>query len=390
MDPSSRVENSPDTRGRHRTERLAARHSTRRQVLGGLAVGIGSGFAAWCEDSGRAAEPAPDPCRDDLAINESTALIFSKEAPLAPAVGLRDARAVWTHLPGRPVGRVLIFLHGHNGYVTVDSAGRPRGPGLGRTRRRGPRGCLGQARGPAGLRPGPHGSAARSHGADRDGPGGEHARQRLILGEGARRPVRRPGTTGQHGQRLPRAPGLPPSARRPAVSAQGFRRPTRRDRRGGSRGRTGARADLPLRPFRSGPAAGRGRGIDADPARSGLADGSLAVRLHLLVEGGGVRPVLRPMEGGRASWRRPSRCGPIRLHLPTAHPDREGRRLPACRGRQGDRRQPGYARQGPLTDQLRQGGPPRTGKLRGLVSPHALAPRRDPHLLHPGMLETST
>ncbi len=128
MDPSSRLEKSPDTRGCHRTESLAAKHPTRRQVLGGLALGIGSGFAAWCDGSGRAAEPAPHPCRDDLAINESTALIFSKEAPLAPASGLRDARAVWTHLPGRPVGRVLIFLHGHNGYVTVDSAGRPRVP----------------------------------------------------------------------------------------------------------------------------------------------------------------------------------------------------------------------------------------------------------------------
>ncbi len=74
------------------------------------------------------ADPVPDICRGDLAIDASTALLYSAEAPLTPTEGLRDARAVWTHVPTEPERQVLIFLHGHNGYVTVDAAGRSRVP----------------------------------------------------------------------------------------------------------------------------------------------------------------------------------------------------------------------------------------------------------------------
>jgi hypothetical protein len=103
---------------------LAGGRLTRRQLLGAVALGIG-GFGippATCSGS------SPDLCRDDLAIDDATALVFSGESPLVPAEGLRDARAVWVHVPARPQRSVLIFLHGHNGYVTVDAKGRSRVP----------------------------------------------------------------------------------------------------------------------------------------------------------------------------------------------------------------------------------------------------------------------
>jgi hypothetical protein len=71
---------------------------------------------------------AEEPFRDDLAINETTALIFSEQAPLRPHAGLKDSQAVWCHTSKEPARSVLLYFHGHNGYVTVDAQGRSRVP----------------------------------------------------------------------------------------------------------------------------------------------------------------------------------------------------------------------------------------------------------------------
>ncbi len=88
---------------------------------------IGTGVSA--ANILRAAQPAaPEAHGDAVAIDDATALLYSRQAPLEPAPGLRDARAVWSHVPERPDRSVLVYLHGHNGYVTVDANGRPRVP----------------------------------------------------------------------------------------------------------------------------------------------------------------------------------------------------------------------------------------------------------------------
>ncbi len=100
---------------------------TRRQMLRFGLIGSAAPLTvAFPSRAGAAAEP--DLCRDDVAIDDATAMLFSREAPLVPGAGLRDARAVWSRVPGRPDRGVLIYLHGHNGYVTVDATGRPRVP----------------------------------------------------------------------------------------------------------------------------------------------------------------------------------------------------------------------------------------------------------------------
>lgn len=95
---------------------------TRRQLfsaaLGGLAGGV----------NGRAVAAGAELCRADVPIDDTQAVLFPAEAPLVPAAGLRDARAVWVHVPRRPKPRVLLFLHGYDNYVTVDAGGRPRVP----------------------------------------------------------------------------------------------------------------------------------------------------------------------------------------------------------------------------------------------------------------------
>lgn len=66
--------------------------------------------------------------RSDYAIDDTTALLFCGEAPLVPAPGQRDAQAVWARvLPGFD-HTALIYLHGHNNYVTVDPFGVSRVP----------------------------------------------------------------------------------------------------------------------------------------------------------------------------------------------------------------------------------------------------------------------
>jgi hypothetical protein len=99
---------------------------TRRQALRATAAGLGGVFGV----NGRAGrvEAAPNPGADDVAIDATTAQLFCAEAPLAAASGLRDARAVWCHVPENPDQTVLIYFHGHNGYVTVDASGRSRVP----------------------------------------------------------------------------------------------------------------------------------------------------------------------------------------------------------------------------------------------------------------------
>jgi hypothetical protein len=116
-----------DTASHRRWDGFTGTRLTRRQVLGAAgAFGVGGVFAALssCGQAGAASEILGD----DIAIDAATALLYSAEAPLTPAEGLRDAQAVWTHVPAGPERRVLIFLHGHNGYVTVDAAGRSRVP----------------------------------------------------------------------------------------------------------------------------------------------------------------------------------------------------------------------------------------------------------------------
>jgi hypothetical protein len=66
--------------------------------------------------------------RGDVPVDDRAALLFSAEAPLVPADGLRDARAVWSRVPRRPDKSALVYLHGHNRYVTVDASGRSRVP----------------------------------------------------------------------------------------------------------------------------------------------------------------------------------------------------------------------------------------------------------------------
>jgi hypothetical protein len=101
----------------------ASDRRTRRQVLRDAALSLAGASTALVHVA-----RAEDFCRDDLAINETTALIFSEQSPLRPDMGLKDARAVWCHAPKEPARRVLLFFHGHNGYVTVDAQGHSRVP----------------------------------------------------------------------------------------------------------------------------------------------------------------------------------------------------------------------------------------------------------------------
>lgn len=96
-----------------------------------LNAAVGGAVALSCATRSRADEEL---CRDDVAIDRHTALLFPKTAPLVPAAGKRDARAVWSRVPGHPDRSVLIYLHGHNNYVTVDASGRSRVPDWATTR----------------------------------------------------------------------------------------------------------------------------------------------------------------------------------------------------------------------------------------------------------------
>ena len=75
-------------------------------------------------------------------------------------------------------------------------------PRLGGRQRCGPRGRLGQAGGPSGIRIEPPGIPQNGEKAHRDRPGGQHARQWLILGQGTGRTVCRPGAAGIARSRL--------------------------------------------------------------------------------------------------------------------------------------------------------------------------------------------
>lgn len=116
----------PDRMMDHRIAGARGPQWTRRQALRAFGVGLG-GIAASRSGVGRV-HAGPNPANGDVAIDQATALVFSAEAPLVPASGLRDAQAVWCHAPVNPDKSVLVYLHGHNGYVTVDAKGRPRVP----------------------------------------------------------------------------------------------------------------------------------------------------------------------------------------------------------------------------------------------------------------------
>lgn len=89
---------------------------------------VGAGVASAAASCLARAEGGQDLCRDDVSVNATTALLYSAKAPLVPGEGLRDARAVWSCVSRQPERSVLVFLHGHNGYVTVDGSGRSRVP----------------------------------------------------------------------------------------------------------------------------------------------------------------------------------------------------------------------------------------------------------------------
>ena len=84
--------------------------------------------------NGKTAAPSPStptpgtqparPTQVDEPLDASTAMVYSPKAPLASnAADVReDTRAVWTHVstgfdPDKP--SVLIYLHGHNNFVTA-------------------------------------------------------------------------------------------------------------------------------------------------------------------------------------------------------------------------------------------------------------------------------
>jgi hypothetical protein len=98
---------------------------TRRRLLGAALTGLA---ALSATSSAANTQTDPDLCRDDVAIDTNTAQIFPVQAPLTPEANKKDARAVWARVLPRPDSTVLVFLHGHNNYVTVDAQGRSRVP----------------------------------------------------------------------------------------------------------------------------------------------------------------------------------------------------------------------------------------------------------------------
>lgn len=94
---------------------------TRRRLLHAALAGLSSLPSAH-------AAPATEQCRSDLPLDSSSALLYSAQAPLAPTEGHRDAQAVWARVPPQPDRSVLVYLHGHNNYVTVDAGGKSRVP----------------------------------------------------------------------------------------------------------------------------------------------------------------------------------------------------------------------------------------------------------------------
>lgn len=95
---------------------------TRRRLLRAALAGLTGLLAQPC-----LVQATPD-CQDDVAVDDVTALLFPVQAPLRPAPGKRDARAVWARVPDRPAASVLLFLHGYDNYATVDAQGRSRIP----------------------------------------------------------------------------------------------------------------------------------------------------------------------------------------------------------------------------------------------------------------------
>ncbi|MHC5537975.1 hypothetical protein ACYOEI_07055 [Singulisphaera rosea] len=96
---------------------------SRRQILRAAIVSLAGASLAPAQ-----VWSAEEVFHDDVAINETAALIFSEQVPLRPNAGLKDSRAVWCHTPEEPARSALLYFHGHNGYVTVDAQGRSRVP----------------------------------------------------------------------------------------------------------------------------------------------------------------------------------------------------------------------------------------------------------------------
>jgi hypothetical protein len=125
MDVSGDCRGPAEIAGRDLFDGQDVWRSTRRRVLR-AALGL-AGVCAALNFTVRAGA-APEEDRGDVPVDDTTALLFSAEVPLVPAAGLRDARAVWSRVPRRHGRSILVYFHGHNGYVTVDASGRSRVP----------------------------------------------------------------------------------------------------------------------------------------------------------------------------------------------------------------------------------------------------------------------
>ena len=150
-------------------------------------AGLG-GIAAFYAGAGRARAQA-SPVAGDVPIDSTTAMIFTKEAPLVPAEGLRDARAVWCHVPAAPDKSVLgLFPRAqwlcHRGCHRDGRACR-----TGRLVMKRPKPAPWQRGGAFGLSARSSGIAQNLEKADRTRARDQHAFDQLVLGDGARRPV---------------------------------------------------------------------------------------------------------------------------------------------------------------------------------------------------------
>ncbi len=366
-----------------RLDRFAGVRLTRRQVLGAAVLGVGGVSAAFSSAGGVGA--APDLCRGDLAIDDATAQLFCGEAPLVPADGLRDARAVWAHVPGRPERSVLIYLHGHNGYVTVDAAGRSRMPDWAARDESARKGASAKR------------AAPLVYGLDRLGARLAGQEPIVIVPEDSTL------ATGSFWAKEPAGQYADP-ARLGSLVADSLEHLACLRRHDGRTYLPEGFAGFRTRPTAEpGPAprpaldrvylcGHSGAGLPLEEAAGSaliLPDHGTAADLWLFdcTYWSKIARFVRFCERWKASNRlaggRREAARFVCIYRPR-HPDRDHRRRPAQRNRTNPRCRAQVAGRGPLTRQFREGGRARAQDLGRFVPPHPSATRRDPHLLHPG------